>query len=225
MTNLPLSFTEDNVCKLLQDVGQVEQCGLVRSLVGTFTGCAYVTFKQVEQVESAIESFKEEEINVSLIDAEHEEELRLIMIGTWDERFQALLKEVPQLEHKQFVNKLSQQEQMSTPIMVQESPRVSVFSGMPGKDSSFGRWKYEVECLQNSNTYSADIILHAVRQSLRSPAAELITHLDKDSSLTVLIGKLESIYGIVLSGQALLQRFYSEAQRPGETCAQSGLAD
>ena len=104
-------------------------------------------------------------------------------------------------------------------VIVQEPPKLSVFSGLPGKDASFGRWKYEVACLQLDRSLSENNVLNAIRRSLRSPAADVITHLDQNATLQTLLGKLESVYGTVLSGQALLQKFYSETQSIGEDVA------
>ena len=92
-------------------------------------------------------------------------------------------------------------------VIEQEPPKLSVFSGLPGKDASFGRWKYEVACLQPDRSLSENNVLSAIRGSLRSPAADVITHLDQNATLQTLLGKLESVYGTVLSGQALLQKF------------------
>jgi len=66
---------------------------------------------------------------------------------------------------------------------------------------------------------SENNILYAIRRSLRSPAADVITHLGQNATFQTLLGKLESLYGTVLSGQALLQKFYSETQSIGEDVA------
>jgi hypothetical protein len=107
-------------------------------------------------------------------------------------------------------------------IVVQEPPKICVFSGMPGKDSSFGKWKYDVMCVKEEfeeGKHTLSTALSAMRKSLRSPASDIITHLGKEADLDTIVAKLKSVYGTVFSGQTLLQRFYAGAQKE-ESCAQ-----
>ena len=209
VTGLPMDMTETILRQAVQDIGGIEQCLLVNTIVGTFTGNAYIVFEEDSKASDAVKKIKTDIVDAHIVDKEREPELKLLM----DLSHSKTLTEVTTQQHHSSTT--------STPqLLLQETPKVTVFSGAPGKDCSFGRWKYEVECLQKCATYGAHTILHAVRKSLRSPAAELITHLDKDATLDELLSKLESIYGTVLSGQALLQRFYSEVQKDTETCAE-----
>ena len=105
-----------------------------------------------------------------------------------------------------------------TPVVVQEKPSMPSFSGS-GKDCSFGRWKHEAECLDADEKYSDSTVLEAVRKSLKTPAADVLPHLGVGATLQQLIDKIASIYGSVLSGEALLEKFYCDQQAEGETCA------
>jgi hypothetical protein len=107
-------------------------------------------------------------------------------------------------------------------IVMQEAPKICVFSGHPGKDSSFGKWKYDVMCVKeelDDSKHTLSTALSAVRKSLRSPASDIITHLGKEADLDTIISKLKSVYGTVYSGQTLLQKFYAGTQKD-ESCGQ-----
>ena len=105
-----------------------------------------------------------------------------------------------------------------TPVVVQEKPSMPSVSGS-GKDCSFGRWKHEAECLDADEKYSDSTVLEAVRKSLKTPAADVLPHLGVGATLQQLTDKIASIYGSVLSGEALLEKFYCDQQAEGETCA------
>lgn len=99
----------------------------------------------------------------------------------------------------------------------QDVPRLTTFSGEAGKDASFSRWRYEVSCLVKDR-YPQSVIHNAIRKSLKSPAAEVVRRLG-DTDVDHLLCKFQSLYGTVLSSEAILQRFYSERQQKGETAA------
>ena len=100
-------------------------------------------------------------------------------------------------------------------------PQLPYFSGA-GKDGTFGRWKYEVQCLIEDGTYSPPTVISAVRRSLRSPAADVLSWLGVKATTGDILSKLTSIYGSVQSGDTLLEQFYSKPQLKGESCAQWG---
>ena len=105
------------------------------------------------------------------------------------------------------------------PVILHEQPKLTSFSGS-GRECSFGRWKYEVTCLQEDQNYTASAISRAVHNSVKSPAADVLGHLGSRATVTEIIRKLESIYGSVQSGETLMEHFYSERQRPKkENCA------
>ena len=104
-----------------------------------------------------------------------------------------------------------------SPIVVQEKPHLPTFSGNE-KDCSFGRWKHEVTCIDTEETsahqkkYTTATVMEAVRKSLKSPAADVLSKLGLHPTVALVIKKLESIYGSVLSGPAILEKFYKEEQ-------------
>ena len=104
------------------------------------------------------------------------------------------------------------------PVLLHEEPKLPIFSGS-GKECTFGRWKYEVNCLLEDENLSDSVVTAAARKSLRSPAADVLCRLGTNASATAIAHKLESIYGSVQSGETLLERFYSEPQNAKENCA------
>ena len=104
-------------------------------------------------------------------------------------------------------------------VLLQE-PTLSQFSGNPGCDSSFGRWRYEVRCLLVEKVYPSHAIFSAVRKSLKSPAADVLIRLGGNPNIESIIAKLQSLYGSVMSGDSLLEKFYTEPQKDSEGCAQ-----
>lgn len=74
------------------------------------------------------------------------------------------------------------------------------------------RWKYEVNCIDEEPKYSASTVKEAVRKSLKSPAADVLCKLGINPSVDQVVNKLQSLYGSVLSGPAILERFYKEQQ-------------
>lgn len=105
------------------------------------------------------------------------------------------------------------------PIILREQPKLSFFSGDKGKDTSYARWQYDVNCLE-AGGYEELSILQAIRRSLKSPAADVVRHLGPSASVDDILTKLHSMYGTVLSGESILQKFYSEPQTSTESCAQ-----
>lgn len=97
-------------------------------------------------------------------------------------------------------------------------PRISIFSGDSKTDASYDVWRYEVECLL-SESYKPETIHHAIRRSLKGEASRVVMHLGPGASVTSILKKLDSIYGIVVEREDILAEFYSARQRDDENCA------
>lgn len=108
-----------------------------------------------------------------------------------------------------------------TNTVVNNIPRISFFSGEPDakSDTSFELWKYEVTCLMNDQTYSPDIVLHAVRKSLKGEAALIVMRLGVHARVSDIIDKLHGVFGNVEQSEDLLAKFYSSHQHHDEDIA------
>lgn len=76
-------------------------------------------------------------------------------------------------------------------------------------------WKYEVDTLRKSQL-APPVIEIAVRRSLKGEAARVAMRLGSEASLDELLNKLETIYGLSIQNDKLMEEFYSSKQRPGE---------
>lgn len=101
--------------------------------------------------------------------------------------------------------------------------KLSTFSGnlTSKSDVSFDRWSYEVRCLQSAK-YPLHAIHQAIRQSLKGTPADVLTWLGEEVTIEQILEKLQGLYGNVLSGEALIQKFYSEKMKPEESVTEWG---
>jgi hypothetical protein len=97
-----------------------------------------------------------------------------------------------------------------------DPPRLPVFSG-DGKECTYAQWKYEVACLHSGGTYPPDVLMHAIRRSVRSKAAEVLLHLGESASISDILQKYDARFGEVLSMQQLLERFHETKQGDDES--------
>ncbi|OWF53814.1 Paraneoplastic antigen Ma2 [Mizuhopecten yessoensis] len=106
---------------------------------------------------------------------------------------------------------------LSTPTVTVSPPvRMSIFSGEE-KDTSYDLWKHEVESLLLS--HGEDVVTHALRRSLKGKAGIVVMHLGLRVSVRDILTKMDSIFGTVEKGEALLAQFYSARQKEGEDAA------
>jgi hypothetical protein len=93
-------------------------------------------------------------------------------------------------------------------------PRLSVFSGQ--KDGvAYEVWRYEVTCHLN-NRIPVDLIMDAIRRSVKGDVAKVIMRLGARADVTEVIHKLDGLYGKVMSEGASLTLFYATEQKEGE---------
>jgi hypothetical protein len=118
--------------------------------------------------------------------------------------------------HQQRISKVSSPI-TGTATMLHKMPKLPPFSGVKGKDSSFGRWRYEIKCLQHG-PHEDYTILDAMHASLKSPAADLLVTMGADATVDGILRKFTSRYGTVLPADILTEKFYSTKQGE-EDCA------
>lgn len=106
-------------------------------------------------------------------------------------------------------------------VTVSHPPRISNFSGTEKVDVSYEQWRYEVSCLLKEKL-SPEIKANVVHRSLRREAGKVAVRLGSDASVTTLLHKLDSIYGIIERKETILEEFYSAHQRQGETVSAWG---
>lgn len=78
-------------------------------------------------------------------------------------------------------------------------------------------WNFEVKCLQNSGQYPEHILLQAVRNTLKGLARSMLVSVGDKASLEDITKKLDGFFGNVASGETLMQSFYNDSQKEGES--------
>lgn len=88
-------------------------------------------------------------------------------------------------------------------------PRVSLFYGDNVKgEVPYQQWVYEIKCLLLEMTYKPEIILQAVRRSVRGEADNLVRRLGTGATIVQILEKFESVYGETDTKEHLLAKFY-----------------
>lgn len=100
-----------------------------------------------------------------------------------------------------------------------QTPRISIFYGdvdtLTKGEVVYDQWKYEVLSLLRTRLHKEDVLLQAIRRSLKGEALKVLTRLRTDTSIREILDKLDSVYGVVDTKESILARFY--AARQGET--------
>ncbi|XP_061170721.1 uncharacterized protein LOC133180168 [Saccostrea echinata] len=108
-------------------------------------------------------------------------------------------------------------------ILNPNSVKLPTFSGseplQKGK-VSFDVWSYEVRCLKNQ--LPEHVLLHSVRSSLKGLTREMLIPLGEFASVDNILMKMEDFYGNVSTAENIMQNFYSDHQKEGETIVAYG---
>ncbi|XP_062577691.1 uncharacterized protein LOC134239537 [Saccostrea cucullata] len=103
------------------------------------------------------------------------------------------------------------------------SVKLPTFSGsepLQKGEVSFDVWSYEVRCLKNQ--LPEHVLLHSVRSSLKGLAREMLIPLGEFATVNVILMKLEDFYGNVSTAENIMQNFYSDHQKEGESIVAYG---
>jgi hypothetical protein len=105
--------------------------------------------------------------------------------------------------------------------VIHNVPRIASFSGDPAakSDTTFELWLYEVKCLMNDKTYSPEVLLQAVRKSLKGEAGHIVMRLGVRAKVSDILDKLYGVFGNVELSEDLLAKFYSSHQQAEEDIA------
>lgn len=98
--------------------------------------------------------------------------------------------------------------------------KLPTFSGAGGKgDVSYEQWRSEVEGMQNGIIYPEQVVLQTVRRSLRGTAADVLLHMGQSVEVKDVLEKMDSMFGIILPPESILESFFSAKQTETETIA------
>lgn len=230
----------EDVVRLFEKIGAVNKVLFRLDSSMNFTGSAFVIFAEEDRASKACSEVSDASLTIELTQERHRVEFGNLLADETEKDFLNSFRKLTPARRKSALSKLEgdkrqelqhlfqvKKEQVSPSRISEEAtgarlyqdvPRLPTFSGEPGKEASYGRWKYEVMCLLKED-YPTTVVKSAVRKSLKSPAAEVLRRLG-DVSVDQMLLKFQSLYGSVLSGEILLQRFYGEKQGARESCAQ-----
>ncbi|XP_061180596.1 uncharacterized protein LOC133189208 [Saccostrea echinata] len=99
-------------------------------------------------------------------------------------------------------------------------PKLPTFSGADDPkqgEVKYEVWNFEVKCIQNSGQYPEHILLQSVRNSLKGLARSMLVSIGENASLKDILTKLDGFFGNVASGETLMQSFYNDMQKEGES--------
>lgn len=97
-------------------------------------------------------------------------------------------------------------------------PRLSIFYGENATkgEVDYEQWRYEVKSLLLEETYKEDMIMQAIRRSVRGEASRILMRLGTGVDIETILEKFESVYGTVDTKEELLAKFYSAKQGESE---------
>lgn len=97
-------------------------------------------------------------------------------------------------------------------------PRLSFFYGENATkgEVDYEQWRYEVKSLLLEETYKGDMIMQAIRRSVRGEASRILMRLGTGVDIETILEKFESVYGTVDTKEELLAKFYSAKQGDSE---------
>ena len=102
-----------------------------------------------------------------------------------------------------------------------DTTRLPFFSGDKG-ETKYNQWRLEIECLMRDETTSEAQIWQAVRRSVKGSAAEVVTNMGPNSTITQLLDKFDARFGNAQSLEQMLQDFYTSGQQSSESVVDWG---
>lgn len=98
-------------------------------------------------------------------------------------------------------------------------PRLPTFSGKdrPGNgETTFELWRYEVRCLQEQKIHPDELIVQAIRRSLKGDAAKILMRLGPKPDIFLILNKMDTVFGIAEEKESILREFYNASQQEDE---------
>lgn len=114
-----------------------------------------------------------------------------------------------------------------------QPPRLNNFSGSKDKkggETSYELWRYEIQGLMKDRIHTEEVIVQAIRRSVRGEAGLLAMRLGPEASLTEILMKMESVFGNVDEVETIMSDFYNARQTADEdvsswSCRLEGILD
>lgn len=104
-------------------------------------------------------------------------------------------------------------------------PKIVQFSGdePPQKgDVSYQEWHFEVSCLANDPDVQPNILIQAIRKSLRGTARKLLIPLGENATVAQIMHKLDNFFGDISTNGMIMQQFFNEYKKSDESVTSFG---
>ncbi|XP_060080484.1 uncharacterized protein LOC132559870 [Ylistrum balloti] len=110
-------------------------------------------------------------------------------------------------------------------LSYQAIPKIPPFSGEepPIKgDVTYREWRFEVQCLTDDPDISDSVLAQAIRRSLRGTARRMLMSLGNSPDLTLVLSKLDNLFGDISTNGMIMQEFFNSCQKPDESVTDFG---
>ncbi|XP_048238606.1 uncharacterized protein LOC125372482 [Haliotis rufescens] len=159
-----------------------------------------------EELGNMVEAFRKAGLNPK---SDTPEEFKHWVQGLSQQDIAPVIKKEPEGENPE-------PDMKSSTVTYHNFPKLPFFSGEPGKDAEYDLWRYEVNCLLDTQTYSKGTILQAIRRSLKGEAALAVMKVGPKATITDILSKLKSAFGTLRRSSVLMSKFYSSCQGESE---------
>jgi len=89
-------------------------------------------------------------------------------------------------------------------------PRIPLFYGEVGKgEVSYSTWAHELKCLVLANQHEEDVLLQAIRKSLRGEAADVLRRCGVEATVKQILKEFEANFGDIDTPETILKKFYA----------------
>ena len=143
-----------------------------------------------------------------------------------EQRFNLIARQVEEVPKVTNVSTSTSQSKQEEPDGHIGKAYVGPFSGTqptPKHENMYEVWRLEVKSLMSRDCYSDIAIVQAIWKSLRGQARNVLFTLRSSAKAVDILERLESVYGNVASGEAVLQEFYTVHQEEEESVTDWGL--
>ena len=101
------------------------------------------------------------------------------------------------------------------------TPKISIFFGDTEKltkgECLYDQWRFEVRSLLLEGHYKPEVIVQAIRRSVKGDASRVLMRLSPKAGIEDILNKFDSVYGITESKETLMAEFYSARQADEES--------
>lgn len=124
------------------------------------------------------------------------------------------------LDSKEKLEELVKSKSPSVTVSTNQ-PRISIFYGDTEKlvkgECLYDQWRYEVRTMVMEKVHKPEVILQAIRKSVKGEASRVLMRLNPKAGIAEILAKFDSVYGVVESKESMLAEFYSARQKEEES--------